>query len=79
MAIKLVTFNGLSSPGTISIPGLKIGDRMITLQTSIGQEIPASGAWSQIVITDGEIVQWSTGDNSSLSLVALFERDVLIP
>ena len=77
MAVKLVTFNGLASAGTISVPGLKIGDRMIALQESNGTYIPIGG-WSQIITVKDELMQSATGDNSSLSFVALFERDVVI-
>ena len=74
----MVTFPGLATSGTVSVPGLKIGDRMIALQESNGTSLPIGG-WSQIITTDDQITQSATGDNSSISLVALFERDVIIP
>lgn len=83
----LVTFNGATAAGNISIPSLKAGDLLLVAvslavvsndvtNATLGQDF--SGAFPKMVLTDGELFQLAASDFSSVSFVALFEREVML-
>jgi hypothetical protein len=68
-------FGGLSGSGSVSVPGLKVGDKLIWLQSPQGG--PAQvGGFEIIISVNNQIQQLSASDLSAHTFNAIFARGV---
>jgi hypothetical protein len=74
----VVTFTGLSAPGNISIPGLKVGDLVLWAVSNDGSiwvsPVQAGTFLLPFVSTPDELRQVTAQDLSSITITALVER-----
>ena len=81
MSKFLVSFTGINSYGTISIPILKVGDKLLEAQRfdlSITQlQFDSTTSFNSIVTTDGELFHKGAND-LGYSFIAVFERDIVV-
>jgi hypothetical protein len=77
MPRKIVTFTGNNGAGAIAVPGVKAGDQILSAMFNTGTN-PLSG-FASFVLTNGEILQWATGDLSTATIAVLLERKVMLP
>lgn len=66
-------FNGRNGTGTISLPGLKAGDRMFW-QSINGSYTGIDNSFEAIVSNDNALEQLSGADKTGQSIVAIFIR-----
>lgn len=64
IALRYVEFEGISSAGTISLPGVKEGDTVETLTGIIGVSGDQSANFESVISQDGYIKQLSGSDLS---------------
>lgn len=81
MSKFLVSFTGVNGYNAISIPILKVGDKLLEAQRfdlSITQlQSDATTSFNSIVTTDGELFHKVSND-SVYSFIAVFERDIVV-
>lgn len=67
-------FNGLSSPGAVSVPGLKVGDWVV--MTAPAGNIPQFGGldFENVVSVDDQLQQTSPADLSPYTFKSVFFR-----
>lgn len=75
-AIIKVTFNGRNGAGSISVPGVKVGDYILNIQDTAdsGNGGNAQGAFVIYVGTDDTINQASGSDQSGTEYTAFLVR-----
>jgi hypothetical protein len=85
MARKVVTFAGINGSGIISVPGVRVGDQILSIVFSAsapggiiaGAQI--SSAFANFALVGGEILQVQNSDFTALTFAALLEREVMLP
>jgi hypothetical protein len=68
MAGIVVVFNGRNGPGTTVISGAVAGQEVSVINA---QGVPYLYSFAPFIVTDGEIIQYDSGDFSMQSFYAL--------
>ena len=77
MAIVFVSFAGINGTGIISVPGLRIGDRVLNVAQAPNNS-QVLNVMAQFVTVDDEITQSSLFDLSGNTYFAILDRQVVI-
>lgn len=71
-AIITLTFQGRNGAGTISVPGVKVGDVMV--MAAVSGTTPLTNEFWPLISTDDEVHQASAGDETGNTYTAVFVR-----